>query len=131
MAGNMFLLLLAILWCATVAIMLIRAIRQYGYYQVIGPNDSHTPDDAPSIAVIVPARNEARNIGRCLEGLLGQQYPRERLSIIVVDDNSTDDTAKIVSEVVRSDKATLGVVGCASAHADAITLTPENHIEPF
>src|SRR5258708_38174160 len=94
----MLLLLLSILWSATVAIMLIRAVRQYGYYQVIGPDD-HTLQDAPSVAVIVPARNEARNIARCLEGLLAQQYPPQRLSIIVVDDNSADDTAQIVRAI--------------------------------
>ena len=95
----MLLLILCILWCATVAIMLTRAIRQYGYYQVIEPDD-RVASDAPSIAVIVPARNESRNIRRCLEGLLAQQYPRDRLSIIVVDDNSTDGTAQVVREAV-------------------------------
>jgi chlorobactene glucosyltransferase len=96
----MFLLILSILWCVTIAVMLIRAVRQYGYYQVIGPDD-RVPSDAPSIAVIVPARNESGNIRGCLEGLLAQRYPRERLSIIVVDDNSTDDTAEVVRHFAR------------------------------
>jgi len=52
------------------------------------------PGDAvPPVAVIVPARNEAANIGPCVSGLLGSDYPV--LEIIVVDDGSTDGTAEI------------------------------------
>jgi cellulose synthase/poly-beta-1,6-N-acetylglucosamine synthase-like glycosyltransferase len=50
------------------------------------------------ITVIIPARNESRNIGACLESLMSQQYPADLLEIIVVDDHSDDDTAAIVSE---------------------------------
>lgn len=50
-----------------------------------------------SIAVIIPARNEADNIGRCLTAVLEQQYPPELLQLIVIDDHSTDNTAAIVA----------------------------------
>lgn len=49
------------------------------------------------ITVIVPARNEEKNIRKCLESLLVQDYPRELLEIIIVDDHSTDQTAEIIS----------------------------------
>ncbi len=48
------------------------------------------------ISVIIPARNEAENIGRCLEAICNQSYPKDLFEIIVVDDHSTDDTATIV-----------------------------------
>jgi chlorobactene glucosyltransferase len=51
---------------------------------------------APSIGIVIPARDEAENIGRCLRSLLAQAYPRERLTILVVDDHSSDETAAIV-----------------------------------
>lgn len=47
------------------------------------------------ISVIVPARNEETHIGACIESLLAQDYPVDLLEIIVVDDHSTDATAKI------------------------------------
>jgi len=47
--------------------------------------------DFPSVTVIIPARNEAANIARAISG-----FPPE--SVIVVDDASTDDTAKIAAE---------------------------------
>lgn len=52
----------------------------------------------PTLAVIVPARNEAATIGRCLNALSGQTYPADRMSLTVVDDSSTDGTAKEVRE---------------------------------
>ena len=48
------------------------------------------------ISVVVPARNAARTIGSCLEGLLKQSVPRDLYEVIVVDDGSTDDTPRFV-----------------------------------
>ena len=48
------------------------------------------------VSIIIPARNEEANIGRCLDGLLSQDYPAGLMEIIVVDDQSTDRTADIV-----------------------------------
>ena len=53
--------------------------------------------DIPLISVIIPARNEARNIRRCVEELLEQTYPR--MELLVVDDRSTDDTLRILQEI--------------------------------
>ena len=52
----------------------------------------------PMISVIVPAYNEAAVIDRCLESIKSQDYPHDRLEIIVVDDGSTDGTPEIVEE---------------------------------
>jgi hopene-associated glycosyltransferase HpnB len=49
---------------------------------------------APSLAVVVPARDEAASIGRALRSLLAQDYPG-RYRIILVDDGSLDGTAEI------------------------------------
>lgn len=51
------------------------------------------PTAAPLVSVIVPARNEARNIGRCVRSILASRYPS--LELIVVDDHSEDDTASL------------------------------------
>jgi len=45
------------------------------------------------VSVIVPARNEARNIARCVRSLLDTHYPA--IEVIVVDDHSSDDTARL------------------------------------
>jgi chlorobactene glucosyltransferase len=51
---------------------------------------------APRVSVLVPARNEEKNIGACLEGLINQDYPN--WEIFVLDDNSSDRTAAIVQQ---------------------------------
>lgn len=51
----------------------------------------------PLISVLIPARNESRNIRRCLRSLARQDYPN--YEIIVLDDNSTDDTVQIVESL--------------------------------
>lgn len=49
----------------------------------------------PSVAVLVPAHNEAQVIGQCLAALDAQDYPRDRFEIWVVNDRSTDATSAI------------------------------------
>lgn len=50
---------------------------------------------APALSVIVPARNAAATLGRCLESLLAQAA--DDTEVLVVDDASTDETAEIAS----------------------------------
>jgi chlorobactene glucosyltransferase len=66
-------------------------------YSLIG----QTLKNPPLISILIPARNEAENISRCLKSLLKQDYPN--LEIIVLNDNSTDETCKVVNEIAQKD----------------------------
>ena len=57
--------------------------------------------DPPLVSVIVPARNEAHNIERCVSSILSATYPN--LELIVVDDSSTDGTADLARAAAKGD----------------------------
>ena len=46
----------------------------------------------PLVTVLVPARNEADDIARCLEAVAAQDFPLDRIEVVVVDGNSSDAT---------------------------------------
>ncbi|MDB4627145.1 glycosyltransferase [bacterium] len=54
--------------------------------------------DQPRVSVLVPARNEAHQIARCLESLSSQTYGN--IEVILLDDCSEDDTAGVAKELV-------------------------------
>ena len=54
--------------------------------------------DLPTVAVVVAARDEEGSIGRCIDALLAQGYPSDRLVVVVADDHSTDGTADAVRQ---------------------------------
>lgn len=53
--------------------------------------------ESPLVSVCVPARDEERDVGACLSSLLNQDYPN--FEVIVVDDNSTDNTPRIIESL--------------------------------
>jgi chlorobactene glucosyltransferase len=62
----------------------------------------------PKVSVIVPAKNEEKNIGNCLTHLLEQSY--KNYEIIVVDDRSTDRTSEIVASFQKQNKVPIKLV---------------------
>jgi cellulose synthase/poly-beta-1,6-N-acetylglucosamine synthase-like glycosyltransferase len=52
--------------------------------------------DLPAATILVPSRDEEENLRQLLPSLLAQDYPGDRLQILVVDDRSTDGTAETV-----------------------------------
>ena len=52
----------------------------------------------PMVSILVPARNEADHIEECVRSLIGQSY--EKLEVLVLDDQSTDETPAIVQQII-------------------------------
>ncbi|UCG32263.1 MAG: glycosyltransferase family 2 protein, partial [Phycisphaerales bacterium] len=61
-------------------------------------NTSTEPAEYPLVSVVIPMFNEEKHIARCLESVLAQDYPRDRLEVIVADGMSTDRCPEIVRE---------------------------------
>jgi glycosyltransferase involved in cell wall biosynthesis len=86
----------------------------------------------PTVAVIMPVLNEAAYIERSLGAVLAQDYPADRLEILVVDGGSTDATRPIVRELMarhrhlhflsnpRRIQAAAMNIGIEAAHGDII-----------
>lgn len=70
-----------------------------------GPAEQRaTSESGPSatpFSIVIPARNEAANIGGLLDDIFQQEYSADRYEVIVVDDHSTDDTTAIARTHAR------------------------------
>jgi chlorobactene glucosyltransferase len=86
MMKGIFLFVLYQFFNSIINLFLIRKPSQYG-------DLSYTP----KVSVLVPARNEERNINRCLQSLLQQDYPN--YEVVVLNDDSEDRTGKILSTI--------------------------------
>ncbi len=56
----------------------------------------------PQVCIIIPERNEKSSIRTCLDAVLGQDYPQDLVSVLVVDGISADGTREILAEYERS-----------------------------
>jgi GT2 family glycosyltransferase len=63
--------------------------------EVLPDRPSAPPAGWPRIAVVIPVRNDARRLERCLASLARQDYPPESWELAVVDNGSTDDSAVV------------------------------------
>jgi len=60
-----------------------------------------TINNQPLVSVLIPARNEQKNIERCLRSIMNQDY--RNIEIVVLNDNSTDNTEEIVKKLAKQD----------------------------
>jgi chlorobactene glucosyltransferase len=93
-------LVLSLGWLIAVALLIRRAVEQRTALRSVVPVSA--PVEMPRVRVVVPARDEAANIGRCLDALLQQIYPA--FEVCVVDDGSSDGTPHIVAAVTGRDQ---------------------------
>jgi glycosyltransferase involved in cell wall biosynthesis len=61
---------------------------------------SSVQHDLLLVTILVPCRNEAKFIGPCLDSILANDYPIDRLEVFVIEGRSTDGTRKVVEDYV-------------------------------
>jgi chlorobactene glucosyltransferase len=89
-----WLIIIVLAFCALTMIANLLVFR--------GLRECSPPEQPPLVSILVPARNEERNITSCVESLLKQDYPNWEL--LVLDDHSTDGTGEIVSQLFAKHK---------------------------
>lgn len=62
------------------------------------------PKHYPSIAVLVPSYNEEKTIEGTVRSLLTLKYPKSKLSVVIIDDGSTDNTREIGERLAGENK---------------------------
>jgi len=60
--------------------------------------------ELPSISVIIPTYNRSNYVIKTLESFINQNYPKDKYEIIVVDNNSSDNTAAIINDFIAKNK---------------------------
>ncbi len=60
-------------------------------------------DNQPFVSILIPIRNEAAYIERCLAAVLAQDYPAAQMEILVADGMSDDGTREIVGKWQQQD----------------------------
>jgi chlorobactene glucosyltransferase len=71
------------------------------YFYIPRLNDFPDTKEFPRVSVLIPARNEEINIKTCVDSLLAQDYPD--FEVLVLDDNSTDQTRPILEAISQRD----------------------------
>lgn len=77
-------------------------LRMAWYFGRIRPSRSRF--GKPSITVIVPARNECKGVEACIRSICAQDYPADKLEIILVNDHSEDDTVALAQKAAAGDR---------------------------
>jgi chlorobactene glucosyltransferase len=80
-------------------LLVLLLIVLLNYFTIPRLGDCARAQDSPLVSILVPARNEERNIRACVESLLSQDFPA--FEILVLDDHSTDGTRLILEEISR------------------------------
>jgi chlorobactene glucosyltransferase len=86
------------IWIGLVLFFLCRALRQFRGHRRAALLPAPNSSCRASVSIIVPVRNEIENIGTSLAGLTAQSCLSRASSIIIVDDESQDDTAAVVQD---------------------------------
>jgi Glycosyl transferase family 2 len=78
-------------------------------------------ESLPTVSVLMGAYNYEQYVGRAIESALEQEYPPDRLELIVVDDGSTDGTAAVVADLAKRHPGRIRLIRQANGGATAAT----------
>lgn len=94
------LLIFAVLYLSVQLVLLLSNLIAFPILPALASPESLELPELPTVSILIPARNEALNLPETLPRILAQA---EAMEIIVLDDNSEDDTARIIQEFVAQD----------------------------
>src|SRR6516165_4195375 len=95
--------MLVLLLATATFVIWLALIAGRGWFWLAAERDAGGPAPAvwPTVVAVIPARDEAESIGKSVTSLLRQDYPGS-FSIVVVDDQSTDETAAVAEQAAAA-----------------------------
>ncbi|WP_092925212.1 glycosyltransferase [Romboutsia hominis] len=93
-----FLISLSSIW-AILLTNIILAISGYIYYLKSLKFKDEKLKEFPFVSILVPAHNEGKVIGKTVESLLLLDYPIDKMELIVINDNSSDNSKEILENI--------------------------------
>lgn len=103
-------MILVITLILTILYGIFLAWCNYHWGKIENTSEMIIGDASIKVAVIVPVRNEAKNISSFIESFLSQNYPKENCELIICDDHSTDNTFVIAQSTLKSKNILNGCV---------------------
>lgn len=94
----LFLFSLISIW-TILLINIILAISGYIYYIKSLDFKDEKLEEYPFVSILVPAHNEGKVIGKTVESLLLLDYPIDKMELIVINDNSSDNSKDILKSI--------------------------------
>lgn len=79
--------------------------QQMSLCHLLAGNTAESSSEQPLVSIIMPVRNEADFIARSLGAVLRQEYPADRMEVLVVDGISTDATRRIIAQTIEAHRS--------------------------
>lgn len=100
-SDGIFLYSIIIIWMMLLLNIVLTVAGHLYYLEVLHEKPLPKPKEYPFVSVMVPAHNEEKVIVRTVESLLHFDYPAERYEVIIINDNSSDNTGKILAQIQK------------------------------
>jgi cellulose synthase/poly-beta-1,6-N-acetylglucosamine synthase-like glycosyltransferase len=90
---------------ALMTINIFLSIGGFIYYMRMKKTDGHIPlEEYPMVSIMVPSHNESIVIQRTVAALLKFDYPKDKYEIIIINDNSSDDSAEVLEQIQKKNQ---------------------------
>lgn len=96
---GLFLYAIIVIWIMLVINILLTFSGHQYYLKSLKEDLSYEPEEYPMISVLVPSHNESLVIKNTVKALLQLDYPADRYEIIVINDNSSDDSSEVLARI--------------------------------
>ncbi len=102
-------------------------VLRFGWEKAVHPKDKAQAKEDFFISIIIPVRNEEKNIESLIDSLSHINYPAPNFEVIIVDDHSTDDSVKL-AENGKDSLRNLTVVSLSEKFGKKAALTRGIHL---